>query len=389
MPDYPEPSLDARGRRKTSPAANEFYSRKILPVDDPDGSKEAEINRIAKRLCRARAVGAVSQELALKGKLVEKCMRFYYVVGDNVADYGDGIMHEGHYAHVDEIFMDALLYCVERYRAIKPFTHMLMNQFANLRVTSAYDAAREDSVYGGSKTSAPIYLDAPVRENDDKTTTVGDMVKTYDDAGYDEAASEKEEAQAEEDFRKIVDAVDALEKEDRLLDKEADEVLVRQNDDSIDDAILVKTLSLITGFLGKTGKAANDTRKLYTRMFFSETLTRVTKLRTEGELAPLTRQEKGLFGAVELPFQDTYTAERCRTIVQLWMVEFIDGIRPARRQITDKDDRVEYTFNYNWTLPGAVYIKYLKSLGMAASDQLVSQQRTKYEELLSALRAKS
>lgn len=389
MSNYPEPNLDARGRRKTSPAANEYYSRKIRTVSDPDGSKEAEINRIAKRLCRARASGSVSQELTLKGRLVEKCMRFYYVIGDNVADFGDGILHEGHYAHVDEIFIDALLYCVGRYDAIEPFTHMLANKFANLRATSAYNAAREDSVYGGSKTSAPIYLDALIRQNDDKTTTVGDMVRVYDSEEYVEAVSEEESRQAEEDLRVIVDAVDALEKEDCLLDKEVSDVLVCQNDDFKDDAILVKTLSLITGFLGKSGKAANDTRKLYTRMFFSETLTRITKLRTEGELAPFARQERCLFGAVELPFQDSYTIEPCRTIVQLWMAEFVNGIRSPRRLMTDKDDRVEKTFNYDWTLPGIVYIKYLKSIGMAASDALVSQQRAHYEELLSALRTRS
>ena len=95
MSDYPDSSLDARGRRKTSPAANEFYSRKILTVDGFGGAKEDEINRIAKRLLRARAAGSVSQELALKGKLVEKCMRFYYTTGDNVGVRDDGVLHEG------------------------------------------------------------------------------------------------------------------------------------------------------------------------------------------------------------------------------------------------------------------------------------------------------
>ena len=390
MSDYPDSSLDARGRRKTSPAANEFYSRKILTVDGFGGAKEDEINRIAKRLLRARAAGSVSQELALKGKLVEKCMRFYYTTGDNVGVRDDGVLHEGSYAQIDDCFIDALMYTVERYDASRGlFTHMFTNQYVYTCRTKAYDAARGDSALGGSKVSAPILLDAPVRENDDKTTTVGDLVKVYDDEGYDQVVSEGESSREDEDLRKTIDAVDALEQEDRLLDKEVDEVVIRQDDDSVDDVILVKTLSLITGFLGKTGKAANDTRKLYTRMFFSETLTRVTKLRTEGELAPLVRQEKGLFGAAELPFLDTYTIEPCRTIVKLWSVDFVEGVPLARKPSASAGERVESTFNYGWTLPGSVFVAYLKSLGKAASDQLVSQQRSHYEELLGALRARS
>lgn len=382
-------NVDARGRRKSSPAANEFYARKILQVDDPDGSLEDEINRIAKRYGKAKAAGAISQEIALKERLVAKCMRFYFITGPNVGTREDGVLHEGDYAQVDDIFIDALLKTIDSHDAsIGLFTHQLANKYAMMRTDAAYKAARQDTEYGGSITSAPIMLDAPARRNDDgKSTTVGDLVAVCVDAEHsgetDESFSQQER---EEDLRETVDATDALEEEGAIAYIDGGEAFAVQAD-AIDNAILLKTISLISGFLGKSGRAANDTRKLYTRMFFSETLTRVTKVSTEGELAPLQKNEKELLGAVELPFQDTYTAERCRTIMELWAVDFVEGVPQIKRPLNDRVDKLDEPPDYGWNLPAKVFVAYLESLGTAASDALVSQQRSHYDKLLHALKS--
>ena len=380
-------SIDARGRRKSSPAANEFYGRRIHQIDDPDGSLEAEINRTAKRYGKAKAAGAISQQIALKERLVAKCMRFFFVTGPNVGTREDGVLHEGGYAQVDDIFIDALLKTIDNHDSSEGlFTHQLANKYAMMRVDAAYKAARQDTEYGGSITSAPIMLDAPARRNDDNSTTVGDLVAIHDDAERPgEAGGSFPQDEAEEDLREVVDATDALEERGAIGVVVGDAFSIQA--DAVDNAILLKTISLISGFLGKSGRAANDTRKLYTRMFFSETLTRVVKVSTEGELLPLQRNEKGLFGAVELPFQDTYTSASCRTIIELWSVDFAEGVPPVRRPLNDRADKLSEVPDYGWTLPATVFMSYLKSLGMAASDALVSQQRSHYDELLLALRS--
>ena len=376
---------DARGRRKSSPAAAIAYSRRIHNVNDPDGLAEDEINKLAKRLDRARSSGSVAQQLALKEKLVSKCMRFFYITGQNVSVRADGVKHEGSYAQVDGIFIETLVKAVNDYDASRGvFTHMLRFVYSRKVEDAAYRAAREDTVYGGGDDSAPISLDAQARRNDDDSTTIGDLVSSHEDAENSDMSVDT--CWDEADEREIVGAVDALEETGYL---EGDDIESHLGDaaDAVDDVILLKTISLITGFLGKSGRAANDARKLYTRMFFSETLTRMTKVRVEGELGPLRRREKGLFGAVELPFQDSYTIARCRTISQLWESDFVDGVPELRRPYNDDPAKRDVAPDYGWTLPGAVFISYLESIGRAASDPLVSQQRSHYEKLLQALRS--
>ena len=375
---------DSRGRRKSSPSATVVYSRKIRNINDPDGLLEEEINKLARRLSRAKSSGSVAQQLSLKERLVTKCMRYFYVTGLNVSVRDDGVTHEGSYAQVDEIFIETLVGVIDGYDASKGvFTHMVRFIYSRKVDDAAYKAAREDTAFGGSDESAPISLDAQARKNDDDSTTVGDLISSHDDSG--ECESYAGDCWVEIDEREVVNAIDALEESGALSGAEAANCFDDKTE-AIDDMILLKTISLITGFLEKSGRAANDTRKLYTRMFFSETLTRMTKVRTEGELEPLRRREKGLFGAVELPFQDSYTVMQCRTIVQLWESEFVDGVPKVGRPYRDESSSRDESPDYSWTLPGAVFVSYLASIGKPASDPLVSQQRSHYEKLLKALR---
>lgn len=66
----------------------------------------------------------------------------------------------------------------------------------------------------------------------------------------------------------------------------------------------------------------------------------------------------------------------------IWLVGFVEGVPAISMVLNDdpgKDDRPQ---DYSWTLPASVFIAYLKSLGRAASDQLVSQQRGRYVAIL-------
>ncbi len=386
---------DARGRRKSSPSANMIYSRKIHNINDPNGVTENEINKLARKMVRARLSGSDAQQLALKEKLVTKCMKFFFITGQNVASRSDGVKHEGDYAQVDGIFIEALIKAADNYDASKgTFTHMLRFVYSRKVQDAAYKAAREDTVFGGGDDSAPISLDASARRNGDGSTTVGDLISFPE--YVDDLDSPSEEAKGydtsigsywdDADEQEIVSAVDMLEEAGSLKGYDIESHL-ENCADAIDDVILLKTISLITSFLGKSGRSANDARKLYTRMFFSETLTRITKIRVEGELEPLSRREKMLFGTVELPFQDSYTIMKCRTILQLWETGFVDIVPDVRRTYNDDPSKNDVDSDYGWTLPGTVFISYLESIGRPASAPLISQQRSHYQKLLQALRS--
>ena len=349
--------------RTSSPSADLIHSHKIRSVDDPGGTREAEINKLAKRLARLNPEKDSARILFLREKLVSSAMSFFYVTGDNVETREDGITHQGHYTQVDELFIDVLMKVVDAYDPEKGlFTHMLRNRYRYARLDAAIAAAAEDTVLGGGEEGSPLSLDENAWRGGDSSTTVADI------------------AGAKLPF------VNGGALVDRSSSPQAAFLIEGEsNDDLADEALLLNVISLITGFLGKSGKAANETRKLYTKMFFSETLTRIVKTRGEGELGGLERQRKGLFNAVEIGFQDSYTQTPCRTILQLWRTGFVEGV-PAISMVFNDDPRKEdLPQDYSWTLPASIFIAYLKGLGKAASDQLVSQQRGHYERLLESL----
>lgn len=366
-------NLDARGRRKSSPSASQFYSRRIHNIDDPDGALEEEINRLAKRFVRTKAAGNLSRSIMLRERLATKCLRFFYITGDNVLEREDGILHEGGFAQVDDIFLEAVTQVIDKYDSSRgEFTHMLRSKFKYKKDDAAFAAAREDTIFGGGTQGAPISLDAQIRRNDGDSTALSD--------GYIEAGVGARWREA--DGQGLVNMVEALEEEGELQGKGP---VAIEPVESFEDVVLLELISLIDDFMGRAGRAANDTRKLYTRMFFSETLTRVTKLRTIGEIPPLERRERQLLKAVELPFQDSYTAEACRTIMQLWKTPLAAGIKEPLRPLNDDPGKSDISPDYAWTLPASVYLSYLRGTGRAASDVLVSQQRGHYEDLLASL----
>ncbi len=386
MEAFQPSNKDSRGRRKTSPHADEFYSRHIHSLKDP--ALEAEINRIAERLSGARSSQSTANELALKEKLYAKCMKFFFITGQNVSIDFEDASHYGSYTKIDDIFIEALKETIDHYDASegneRSFTHMVRFYYDKRKIDAAYLAAEEDSAFGGSDTGALISLNDQVRRNDDGSTTLEDLVPSPDNDG--DYGAPLDQTWVEIDEREIVGVADALEETALIEDFSTDDASGYAAD-RVDERILLRLLTIITGFLGKSGREANETRKLYTKMFFSETVTRTTKVRVEGELAPLQKLEKALFASIELPFQDSYTVLRCRTIKQLWKTEFIDGISEVGRPFNDIASKSDLAPGYSWTLPGKAYISYLNSIGRAASDALVSQQRARYDELLRALRS--
>ena len=151
----------------------------------------------------------VAQQLLIKERPVIKCMHCFYVTGLNVSARSDGVTHEGSYAQIDDIFIETLFRVVDGYDASKGvFTHMIRFIYNRKVDGVAYKAAREDTVYGVGDKGAPISIDAQARRNDDDSTTVGDLISSYDDSG--ECESNAYNCWIEIDEREVVNAVDAL-----------------------------------------------------------------------------------------------------------------------------------------------------------------------------------
>ena len=365
MENEPSTSTEKRKRRYSSPHANEFHSHKLHDNGDPKA--EEEINALAIKLVLAKKRAARAPErdsarvLFLKEKLISKAMVFFSVMGDNIQVRDDGILHEGHYAQVDDNLVDALLFCVDNYKSTDgEFAHYLRSKFKYKRLDAAGKAAKEDTDFGGGETGSWRSLEEKISQSSESSSVLGDITG----AGF---------SRDDENVRDTVvdEGLEGYASEDAFTESE----IGRQRDDLAEELFLVKTLSLIAKTMGKTGKKANETRKLYTKMFFSETLTSMVKTRGKGELKGFIRQEKNLFKAVELPFQDTYTLDACRTIIGLWKTGFIEGIPPVKKGY--------------WKLPAKVFISYLEGLGKPASDALVSQQRKNYDDMLGPLMPKT
>ena len=366
---------------KWSRSASIIFNAKIRNISDPNGEREAEINRIAKSMARAQHAGNDARYRSLRLRLVEKCMRFFFVVGQNVSTFDDNGTHFGGFVQINDLFLQVLQEQIEHYRfeSTTPFTHSLRARFKSRRSDAARKQTREDEAFGGGEGREPIRLEDTVRKNDDGSTTLENYIGEEEDFShlYNDPSWE------EEDARQALTTEEAIEESGSQAENSSAEQRAAQSEIA-EDKLLVEILSLIVGFYESTGRKSNEERKQYTRMFFSETLTKTTKLRGEGELAPLIRHEKSLFDSVELPFQDYYTLSRCRTIRELWDVGFIDGIKEVRTPNDDPDSPF-VTPNFKWRIPAKVYIAYMNTQGKSVSDAAISYQRSHYEKLLSAL----
>ena len=147
---------------------------------------------------------------------------------------------------------------------------------------------------------------------------------------------------------------------------------------------LTEMVDLITRFLESSGKQANITRKFYFRLFFTEFVTRTTKTRSEYDLDDLLAEENRVFKTVDLPFQDTYTKNICRTIQELWDTDFVEGVPPIPRAIGCDDS--ESSKYFDWRVPTPFYLRYIKDNDYPASGALLSQQRGHYRKLIQELR---
>lgn len=363
-------SVDKRGRRTSSPSADLIYNKKLHNVPDSDGALEREINRIAKRYATLSREKDLARWLSLRERLVSKCFNFFYVSGPNVSVREDGVKHLGSYAQVDELFQDAILKVLDRYDASKwQFTHMLRRQFANTRFGAAYEAAKYDTRYGGGKDGEPISLQ-------DDSWSAGDGGVSVD----------QRLGQEDGELQRLLNGdAPASSSENRVTPMAGVDNLTA--DEKAEELILLELLNLVAAFLGKTGKSANQTRKTYTCMFFSETLAKAVKTRTRGELGAFSAQEKRLFRVANLSFQDTYTCVPCRTIAELHEVEFVEGVPPLGPALRNDAGKWIELPNFKWAVPASFYIGYLESIGMHSSGPLVSQQRKKYEQLLGEIGA--
>lgn len=149
---------------------------------------------------------------------------------------------------------------------------------------------------------------------------------------------------------------------------------VARHDDAAMGKAFASFLALIIGFLDHAVDKRDHTldKKLYTRIFFTESITRLVKTRVlEEECKPFEDCEHEVFSSLELPLQDEYMAAICRTIKDIWLSNLREGY-----------GCVDYNHR-SWRLTNSVIIDYYEQAsGKAVSAQAISQQRGNYRKLI-------
>lgn len=155
------------------------------------------------------------------------------------------------------------------------------------------------------------------------------------------------------------------------------EVGVAQAEDAAMEAVFLNMLTLVVAFLEHAEDKRDFTprKKLYTRMFFTESVTRLVKSRTMfEECRPFQKHERDTFSTMELPFQDMYMAGLCRTICDIWQTALKDGFGSISAGAA------------TWKLPADTFRDYVFAIeGEMISRPVVSEQRNNYKKLQSQL----
>lgn len=184
------------------------------------------------------------------------------------------------YDDASNVFLDALLEACEKYDAEKgPFSHYL-KYLLSRRNTDAYRKQQRHAPDADS-------LDAAF--SDDNSLTLGEVIP-------DQSASDPGQI-------------------NRLDGKLAD-----------------LTAQILNFAERHTGKAANETRRCWFRMFYTEDMTLVSK---EGR--PTLLHERDVFSAMELDYLDYYMLHPCREMVELAMTPLkpYHDVVPARQSMEE------------------------------------------------------
>lgn len=146
---------------------------------------------------------------------------------------------------------------------------------------------------------------------------------------------------------------------------------------------IVELLTLVTDFIENINDSRLSTQRTYTRLFFTETIARVTKIQdTESDCDPLCSHQTGIFKAMEVPFLDAFMLEKCRTILEIWHSPVKAGVTSDNRP----DPVPSEPFPTKWRLSGRTYITYLENIrGEKSTNAKVSQQREHYEKLIGSI----
>ena len=305
--------------------AQEAYDRHL--GDTGDKVLEAKIEKTAVRMAKARERGDISRYLALREKLAILSLSYFKVHGGNAT--------EG----VDEILLDTIVKYLDEYDPKRgEFIHVVRN---NYKFRCLDEGEKQQKI---AEHERSIYREDDEREFqekdicDEKAAADSSLEKTYVQAAEEKAS-----------------------------------------------AALLELLALISAFVSRTDDARLEKRRRYTPLFFTKTAVRMTKDQLgEDTLGPIIRHEKGVFSAMEVPFLDTFMADICRKIVEIWRSGFKDGVLFQNRIADAQAGKAKYVA---WTLPARFYKDYCKDVwDDEVSDAAISQQRKAYERLLEQLR---
>lgn len=297
--------------------------------DNGDRQLEDKINHAAKQMARARDTGDCARYRFLRERVASMCFEYFSVYG------------RGATGGTDDVFLEVLVDRIEKHDWRKgELTHAVRFYYSKRRSDAGEkqgkQADNEASLFVGGGDGEILLREIP-------------------------------DERAEDEF---CETMNSLELEE-----------IREA------RVLMELLTLITEYITKTTDSRLEKRKRYVPLFFTETIVRMTKEQTcEEDCVSLVRHEVGLFKAMETPFLDSFMAEVCRKIVEIWRSGFREGVSLQNRLQDVRAGKASYSA---WKLPASFYKDYCaKAWGSVVSDATISQQRASYEALVAQLKRK-
>ena len=377
--------------------------------DTGDTRKELRINRKGREYARLDDAADAARKKALRFEIMSLCYEFFFIAGlDN-----NGTRAVGKTLH-DEIFYDVVEEALNKYRSAEtPLTHYIRYLYPR-RVLDAGDKVRreQDRLQSFDVMRERGDRNDDTTEFDDSNLDIVATMEAFKGAALAEGISIDSREVTSDVDEEMIDDLDELEGDDTDTQDETVEPPQQSSEEpnagangkgnslaaktavnpaftgEQDDYTVryVRLLGTMIDFLAReTGRDANPVRKMFFRLFFAETVTKVVKAEQAPEdLAPLAAHRRATFRTMEPEFLDTFTTTICRDFPKLWATGIADGVSNRALVGANAGEGEDYS---TWHLLAQVFIDFIaKTEGKRVSNAAVSENRKFYQELLSQIR---
>ena len=357
---------------KTAPDYGHFI------ITRPNSERfERRMNRKVKEIKRLNPESDSERIRALREDVAILAFKVFKIVGRGVI--GD----------TDDTYINLIVSAVDSFKLSEKteFSHYFRSTYARRRKTplNANDQFNYDASYmaDGFRESSDDSFDwlwdtkaAAQKRKGGRDAELEPEYSLRDDADYAAISAFDELGKEERNILAVCGATD-------LDELSREQIAAAEN--ARQAAAFVDVLTLLDAFQNHRDDNVTHTskQKLYRRLFFTEDLTfSVKKLANREECVPFEHHERDAMRLVEIPFQDCYTSEQCRSIASLWACPLKDEAFGARIREIRRPGDSGYDETKTWTLPAELFQEYLRLiLHEEVSRSQISNQRKNYRKM--------